>query len=414
MSKFSYTAKDGSGNTITGIVESKDRSSLAQILREKGVILISSKIVGDTAKKEEKKGKFGSRISYSIGGLFGVPLMEKVLFARHLSVMIAAGTPITKALNTLTKQTNNVKFKYVLTQVEMEVQKGVSLADSFVKFPKVFSDFFVNMIRVGEMGGNLEEVLNLLSDQMKKERDLISKVRGAMMYPSVIFVAMLIVAIMMMIFVLPNLTALFEDMNVDLPMTTQFVLSLSKFMQQHILITFSVLISFVFLVIFFIKTKIGKISLSWGFLNFPIFRGITRKINSARFARVLSSLIDAGVPIVQALQVTATVLENYYYKNSLKGMAEEVQKGNALNKLLLKYPRLYPGLVIQMTEVGEETGSLSKVLKRLSSFYEEEVNEFTKNISSIVEPILMLLIGGAVGFFAVSMIQPMYSIMSTI
>lgn len=413
MPKFTYTAKDGIGKTITGSIDVKDRSILAQVLREKGMILITSKIEGNSDQNVDlEKKKFNFNISF--GGFLGVPMMEKVLFSRHLSVMISAGTPITKALDTLAKQTANTQFKYIISKVVIDVQKGVGLADSFAKYPKVFSDFFVNMIRVGETTGKLDEVLILLSDQMKKERDLISKVRGAMLYPAVILTAMIGIAILMMIFVLPNLTRLFEDMNVELPATTQTVLNLSKFMQQHVAATFGIIFTAIFIVVMFIKTKRGKIVLGWLFLKMPIFKGMTQKVNAARFSRVLSSLIDAGVPIVQSLKITSTVLSNHYYKLSLANMAEEIQKGASLQSLLTNYPHLYPGLVAQMAEVGEETGTLSTVLKRLSSFYEDEVNEFTKNISSIIEPVLMLIIGAAVGFFAVSMIQPMYSIMSTV
>lgn len=410
MSKFIYTAKDGNGKTITGSIDVKDRSILAQVLREKGMILITSKIEG-LSGDEKQKNK--SSLNLSLGGLFGVPMMEKVLFSRHLSVMISAGTPITKALETLAKQTTNPTFKNILSQVVMDVQQGVGLADSFSKYPKVFDDFFVNMIKVGETTGKLDEVLMLLADQMKKERDLLSKVRGAMLYPSVIVTAMIGIAILMMIFVLPNLTKLFEDMNVELPATTQFVLNLSKFMQQNVIMTFGVIFAMVLIFLFAIKTKTGKFVLGWIFLKAPIFKGMTQKVNTARFARVLGSLIEAGVPIVQSLNITSTVLSNYYYKLSLKNMAAEIQKGASLQSLLAQYPNLYPGLVSQMAEVGEETGTLSEVLKRLSAFYEDEVNDFTKNISSIIEPILMLVIGGAVGFFAVSMVQPMYSIMSS-
>lgn len=406
MSKFIYTAKDGEGKTITGSIDVKDRSILAQVLREKGMILITSKIEG-LLVDEKKKDKS------SLGWLFGIPMMEKVLFSRHLSVMISAGTPITKALETLAKQTTNTTFKNILSQVVIDVQQGVGLADSFSKYPKVFDAFFVNMIKVGETTGKLDEVLMLLADQMKKERDLLSKVRGAMLYPAVILTAMIGIAILMMIFVLPNLTKLFKDMNVELPVTTQFVLNLSNFMQQNVIMTFGVIFAVVLIFLFAIKTKTGKFVLGWIFLKVPVFKGMTQKVNTARFARVLSSLIEAGVPIVQSLNITSTVLSNYFYKLSLKNMMTEIQKGASLQSLLVQYPNLYPGLVSQMVEVGEETGTLSEVLKRLSTFYEDEVNDFTKNISSIIEPILMLVIGGAVGFFAVSMIQPMYSIMSS-
>lgn len=409
MPKFNYTAKDGAGKNVSGVLDVKDRSILAQVLREKGLILITSKIDGSLL---ESKNKEKSSLNLFFGSIFGVSMLDKVLFARHLSVMISAGTPIVNALVTLEKQTANVKFQYIISKIAIDVQQGVGLAESFAKYPKVFDDFFVSMVKVGETTGKLDEVLMLLADQMKKERDLVSKVRGAMLYPSVILVAMVSIAILMMIFVLPNLTNLFEDMNVDLPATTQFILNLSKFMQQNMIVTFGIMFASVLVFLFAIRTKIGKIMLGWLFLKMPIFQGMTQKVNSARFARVLSSLIEAGVPIVESLKITATVLSNHYYKISLVNMAAEIQKGASLQSLLSYYPKLYPGLVSQMAEVGEATGTLSKVLQQLAVFYEEEVNEFTKNISSVIEPILMLIIGGAVGFFAVSMIQPMYSIMS--
>ena len=336
------------------------------------------------------------------------------MFTRHLAVMITAGLPLLKGLGILAKQTENPNFKKILNNLVDELKKGKNFADSLAKYPRVFNNFFVSMIRVGEKGGNLEEVLKILAQHIKREHYLRSKIRGAMFYPVIILVAMVGIITLMLIVVVPKLSAVFEEMNMELPLTTRMLIQISKFLTEYFYIG---IIAFIVLIVIlgkFFRSKQGKKVLSFIFLKTPMLGKITKKINCARFARSLSSLMESGVSIVESLKITSQVLDNVFYSNSLNKAANEVKKGKKIQESLEEYKNLYPVLVSQMVGVGEQTGQLSNIMKRLVDFYEEEVKNITENLTSIIEPILMIILGGAVAFFAISMIQPMYSMMGTL
>jgi len=405
MPTYNFSAKSISGEIKTGTMETESETELAHLLRDQGFILTSVQSLREPLKIRNRLVEF-------LPSFFYVPLAEKMIFARHLAVMIGAGLSITRALEALASQTKNKSFSKIITQVGQDVQKGQPLAESLNKYPKVFSELFVNMVKVGETGGGLEEVLKILSHQLEKEYELKSKVRSAMIYPAVIVVAMFIIGILMMTLVVPKLTQIFQEMNTDLPITTQFIIGLSNFLSQHWLLCIFIVIFTFFAFRFSLKTKQGKMIFDLILLKLPIFGDISKKINAARLARTLGSLIESSVPIVQGLQIVSGTMSNYYFRQSLSAAAEDVQKGNLLSKTIKAYSNLYPPTVNQMIEVGEETGTLGNILIKLADFYEEEVSNITKGMSAIIEPILMVVIGVAVGFFAISMIQPMYSVMS--
>ena len=413
MANFFYTAKSSSGEEKTGTREANNKSELARFLRQEEFFLISAKALGQS----DSLSSFNQKIPLSfwlINLIRPISLFDKMLFAKHLAVMVRAGLSLNQALEVLTKQTKNKRFAEIITDINKTIQTGVSLSDALARHSQVFSNIFVSMIRVGESGGKLEEVLELLATQMDKDNQLISKVRGAFVYPAIIIIAMIIVGVIMMIVVVPKLISTFEELKVDLPITTKIVIGISKFLTQHTIGGILLIFLFVAMVIRLFKTTYGKKSFDWITLRFPIFGPLIQKINSARLARTLSSLIESGVPIVKSLQVVSETLFNDYYVTSLKTTAIEIQKGQALSKLLSKYPSLYPPLITQMIEVGEKTGTLNNVLKELADFYEEDVSNITKNLAVIIEPLLMIIIGAIIGFFAVSMIQPIYSMMNNV
>ena len=332
------------------------------------------------------------------------------MFARHLGVMLSSGLSVPRALDVISNQTKSKKFKNILAKIGEDVKTGNTLADSLAK-AGVFDDLSVNMIRVGELGGSLEEVLVLLADQLEKEHNLISKVRGAMYYPSVIFVVMIGIGIAMMTFVVPQLTAVFADTQATLPASTKMIIDSSNFMAGHKLLVLFFIIFIVLFIIIFFKTKMGKRAAAFLSLKVPVIKNIVVKVNTARFARIYASLLRSGVPVAESLKIISETLTNRYYQDAFKKVGAEVQKGKPLHEELAAYPKLFPILIVQMVEVGEETGKTVDVLSDLARFYEEEIDQLTKNLSSIIEPVLMVIIGSAVGFFAISMIMPMYSIM---
>jgi len=407
MPSYIYIAKDKKGKNQTDHIIAANKHELAGILRNQGLVLISAEVVG-----VKKEAAYYLNIIKRLKELGTISLVEKMMFSRHLSVMINAGLSLNQALKILARQTKSPRFKKIISQVEISVSQGKSFSESLKKYPKVFNELYTNMIGVGEEGGNLSDVLNVLAEQMKKNHELISRVRGAMMYPLVIAIAMIGIGILMMIMVVPKLTEVFDELNVELPLSTRIIMFISSFLKDNILLGIIGLIIIFFIIKIAIRKKEVKRTLHKIYLYFPIFGSLIRKINSARLARTLSSLIESGVAITKSLEVVAGTLSNIHFQEALLNSAKEIQKGKKLSVSLSKYEHLYSPMVIQMIGVGEETGSLSGILKNLADFYEEEIDNVTKNMSSVLEPILMVVIGAAVGFFAISMIQPMYSMMS--
>jgi len=405
MPRYSYIAKSLDGRTHSDTLEAKNERELAKILRREGYILIKAK-----SEEEKYKKKFAISIS-----LFGkVKTVDKMMFARNLRVMVAAGVSLPKALKILAAQTQSKKFNRAILSTSEEIIKGKSFSVALSKHPTIFSELFVSMIKVGEEAGTLEEVLRVLTDQMEKEHGIKSKIKGAMIYPLVIILAMIIIGVLMMIMVIPKLAQVFADLKIELPVTTRTVIAAGIFLSKFwYLLPIAVLI-FLFLAKAFLKTKAGKLIVDTLVLKIPIIASIIKKTNTAYTARTLSSLITAGVPIVRSLRIVSRTLGNIYYKEALLKAAEQVEKGSKLAVALRQYEKIYPTLLIQMIEIGEETGETSHILGKLADFYEEEVANATKNLSAVIEPVLMLIVGAAVGFFAVSMIQPMYSMLDVL
>jgi len=405
MPKFIYTAKSYTGETKGGEIISKDEKGVVLQLKAEGFLPTSIKLLEekDTSIKVKFLDKFKN-----------VPLKEKMVFARNLSVMISSGLPISRALQNLTIQTENRTFRNILTNIQTDLQSGRTLSEGLAKYPAVFSELFVNMVRVGEAGGNLDEVLKIVAIQLEKEHDLLSKVRGAMIYPAVIISVMLMIGILMLTYVLPQMMGVFKDMNVELPKATQFIVSLSDLLKNNSALVLIGLVVVILGVKFLFSSSLGQKIWSYVVIRIPVINNIVIKVNCARFARIYSSLLKSGISVIDALKIVSNTLSNYFYKQAFIKGVEDIQKGVALSKILSSDRKIFPPLVYQIVEVGEETGKTESVLLQLAEFYEEEINQITKNMSSIIEPILMVIIGGAVGFFAIAMLQPMYSLMENI
>lgn len=403
--KIIYTAKSFSGETKGGEMEVKSERDLASQLRSDGFLL--------TSFKEIEEENDSVKISI-VDRFLGVPLKEKVIFARNLSVMISSGLSLPRAVNNIILQTQNVRLKTVLQEVQKDLQGGASFADSLAKFPAIFNELFVNMIRVGETSGNLEEVLNLLATHLEKEHKLISRIKGAMIYPAVIFLVMIAVGVIMLTYVLPTLIGVFKDMKVTLPMSTRIIIGISDVLKTHSVLVAILLFGSVVFIWLFSKTKSGKIAISFLTIHTPFIKNIVVKVNCARFARTYSSLLRSGVSVVEALKIISRTLSNYYYKKAVLEAMDQIKKGVSLSKVIESYPKVFPVLVGQMAEVGEETGKTEAVMMKLAEFYEDEIEQITKNLSSVIEPALMVVMGLAVGFFAVAMLQPMYGLMENI
>jgi type IV pilus assembly protein PilC len=406
MPKYIYTAKNYNGETKGGEAVAQDEKNLAQQLRGEGFLVTSISLVKEADTNSTRVKFFDSFQS--------VPLKEKMIFARNLSIMVASGLTVSRSVNNLAVQTENKTFKKILLDIYEEIQGGKALSEGLAKYPNVFGELFVNMVKVGETAGNLDEVLRIVAVQLDKEHELKSKVKGALIYPGVILTVMVIIGYIMLTFVLPKLLGVFKDMDAKLPAMTQMIVNLSDFLRNNGILTAIMFVSLILFLQWFLRRTAGKIALSWLSIKFPIFSPLVKQMNCARFARIYSSLLKSGVGSVEALKIISRTLTNYYYQQVLLNSIESIQKGVSLSKILSEHTDVFPIMVSQIVQVGEETGKTEVVLLQLAEFYEEEVDQITKNLSAIIEPLLMVVIGSAVGFFAVAMLTPMYSMMDNI
>lgn len=402
--KFKYKIQNKNSEIIEGVAESSDRFSLARELRDKGEVPISIE------EFKNKNNFFSMKKSF-----FGkVSLSEKIMFTNNLSGMLSAGLSLNRALVILKKQSTNPTFSDVLSGLEEEINKGNSLSDGMKKYPKVFSGLFIPMVHAGEESGGLPKTLIEVGSTLKKTYDLNKKVKGAMTYPTIIVFAMVVIACFMMVYVVPTLTKTFKDLGTELPGATKAIIWISDTLSNNTLPLLVGVIVIVIGIIFLFKLK--QVQRAWDrfILHIPVIGKIVKEVNTARTTRTLSSLLLAGVNISNSLSITEEVLQNTQYKDLIHNSISSIEKGMVLSSSFKENIFLYPVMVGEMVEVGEETGNLSKMLLDLANFYEAEVDSKTKDLSTIIEPVLMLLIGGAVGVFAVSMIMPMYTVMDNI
>ena len=403
MAKFKYTGEDQEGNQISRVVTASDRYAVYEIARKEGhKVSLVEESESFSLKKTfnlEKINYFLSRVSDD----------ELVMMTRNLGSMLNAGLTITRALSVMQRQTENSRLKRIITTIIDRINNGDQLNQALKDFPETFDDMYVAMIRAGEESGRLSEALQTLAVQMEKSASLKKRIKSAMIYPVIIICIMIIIGILMMIYVMPTLLNVFEKSNMELPASTKFFIALSNFINNYTLLTILGIIGFVSGVIYFLRTKIGKIVFSWTIVRLPVIGTIAKETNSARTARTLASLLDSGVDVVQSLEITSDVLQNVYYKEIIRQAKDSVEKGSPLSQTFVENKNLYPILVGEMILVGEETGKISGMLGELAIFYETEVDRKTKDLSTIIEPLLMVVIGGAVGFFALALISPIYS-----
>ncbi|PIP23018.1 MAG: hypothetical protein COZ91_02510 [Candidatus Nealsonbacteria bacterium CG_4_8_14_3_um_filter_39_7] len=401
--QYIYSAKNSSGGDVSGTEEAKDKGQLSRILKDKGFFLI----------KAEEKGAPKEKFALNIPFLNKVSLTEKLFFTRNLQFMISSGLSLPRAMSILIEQVKSPEFKKALADIEGQISKGNNFSDSLKKWPDIFPELFQSMIRAGEESGSLEESLKTLTIQMEKDYKLKAKVQGALVYPAVIVCAMLGIGILMLIMVVPTLASTFKDLGVDLPVTTKAIIWVSSFIVKQWLVSLIIVFVVIFSLRFISKTTQGKKFFDSVFLKVPVISSIVIKTNSAYTVRTLSSLIDSGIPILKAMGITSSVLDNVNFKLAMERAMEKVKKGEKISDSLASSEGVYPLVITQMIKVGEETGETSKILSKLAEFFEEEVDNITKNMAAIIEPVLMVVIGIAVGFFAISMIQPMYSMLGS-
>jgi len=403
MAQFAYKAFNRDGVSYEGESVATDTFALSRDLHAKGETLIIAIPVSVKKFSFKKILQFGT-----------VSEQEKVVFARSLGNMISAGLPLARSLSVLSRQARNPRLVSIIDGIAGEVREGKALNAALSTYPKVFSSLFVAMIRAGEESGNLAESLRILSDQMNQSYTLKKRLRGAMVYPAVIVTIMVLLGILMFFFVVPTLTETFSSLDVELPLSTRMIIGASNILTGYPLQLFSIVIILIGLGIMFIRSARGKRIADYMFVRIPIIKNIVKEANAARTTRTFSALLSSGVEIVRALEITYDVVGNSYFKEVIKESSVAIQKGRPISEVFARFEHLYPPLVAEMMSVGEETGKLSEMMVNLATYYEDEVSRKTKDLSTIVEPILMVVIGAGVGFFAFSVITPIYSIMDTL
>jgi len=395
---FTYQAEDHKGRQVTGLVEAGNESAALEILKEKNFRVYSLK----------KKSLF-----FRLGKLpffRRVSRKEIVSFSRRFAVLVASNITIVQALKIIVAQTDNARFRFELASVAQEVDGGVKLSDAMARCPEIFSVFFTSVVRSGESSGSLSEVLSYLADEMEKDYDMMGKIQGAMIYPLFVVALMIGVGILMMTTVVPNLTSVMVETGMELPISTRIVIGTSDFFQHY----------WIFLTIFLaaagvglsaaLKTPGGRSRFDRLLLDLPGFGALVNKIAIVRFARSLNILLTGGVPIAKALEITAEVVDNAVYRELISATIKEVEDGNPISSAM--NGSVMPPMVSQMIGIGEETGKLDLVLQSIISFYEREVANTTKNLTVLIEPVVMVVLGLGVGVMVSAIILPMYQMAS--
>lgn len=405
MAIYSYQGrKESTGEMVNGIREAGNHTQLGEDLLAEGILL---------TQFEMKKQKSAS-VSFLSIITDHVPLIEKVMFARYFALMLRAGLDVKQSLQALAEQTNSKSLKRAVLSVVQDIDKGRSLAESMQDYPMIFSALFVSFVQVGEATGKLQESLEILSEQLQKEYDLRRAVRGGLMYPAVILIALVAVAFAMLVFVVPRLAEVFEGFEVELPLATRVLIAIGSFFETYwwLVLILMALGAVGGVVLWRIKSVKDKFM--HAVLYMPVVGPVVQQVNLARFTRNLSSLLKSGISFVEGLDILGKNTPHASYATVLLGAKEHVKQGKLLSEYLAGFERLFPPLVVNVVKVGEETGALDEVLREIAKFYEAEVDQIMKNLTSIMEPILMVVIGLAVGALAVSVISPIYNLVNVI
>ncbi len=399
MPIFNYRVLNQIGKALEGAIEAPSIDSAASALTEKGLKIIEI---------EESRTLFKS--SSKLFSLFNkISKKDLVIFSRQLSVMVSATVPIIQALRGISKQTENETLKEIIEKIADDVDGGTRLSNALRRHD-IFDNFFVNMVASGESSGRLDEVLNYLADEVEKNYGLQAKIKGAMIYPIFIIVGLIAVGVAMMIFVIPNLTGMLQASGQELPLSTKMLINTSDiFRSYYIFLILGILILWGLIFIFIKKTDVGRQAVNFIKLKFPVFGKLWQNIYLVRFSGTLSSLLSAGVPLSESLRITAEVISNDQYKKLIDKTIDKVEDGYSIADEFSKSD-LFPSMLSQMLRVGEKTGKINVVLDKLASFYSREVENMVNNLTSLIEPMIMIIIGIAVGGMVAAIITPMYNL----
>ena len=339
---------------------------------------------------------------------------DRLLFTKHLATMMKAGIPISEALETLVDQSRNLYFRKVINQVFEDVKNGKNLATSFGKFPRIFDGFYISLIEVGESSGTLGENLEFLAKQLAKDYSLRKKVQAAFTYPAIVFISTIFLGGFLSLYILPKLVDFFKSFDIELPLSTKILIFFAELMKNYGIVIFAGI--FVLILLLRMISQTAKVKPIWHaiILKLPLMGKLSAYGQLARFCRNLGTLITSGVPITKSLEITANTLSNLHFKNDVISISKSLTKGKNIGETMRKGFPEFPPLVSRMISVGEKTGKLDETLLYLGDFFEDEVDDISKNLSTILEPALLIIIGLVVGFVAISIISPIYQLTGSI
>jgi len=405
MPVFAYTVRDQSGAVRQGKLEGENDQAVARKLREQGYQVQSLKKSRADKKAGAQKGGF------SFGRIKATDLS---VFCRQFSTMVDAGVSLVRCLNVLQEQSTNPKLKRIIADIQSEVEAGQTLSRAMQKYPRVFSNLFIGLVRAGEVGGVLEESLQRLSHFLEKDVELRRKVKSAMTYPTIVLLVAVAIVIGLVTFILPKFMQLFKDLGVkDFPALTTYLMNFSNFLTGYWYIAICIVIGFTVAFKMFTRTKFGRRLYDRFKLKVPVFGKLNHKVALARFSRTLGTLLVSGVPILQALETVAGTVDNEILSDAVLECRARIREGDRIGVPLQK-SKLFPPMVVQMISIGEESGALDQMLTKVAEFYEQEVDAMLDALTSIIEPVLIVLLGGMVGFIVLAMMLPLVSIIENL
>ncbi len=400
--KFKYTAKNKAGVPQQGIVEAYSTRSAQELLISHGLSVLRLKEIKEIPI-----------ISEIVRVWEGIKPKDFVIFSRQLATLIDSKVPLLTSIHSIANQTDNKFFAIKLNSIIVDIDGGSSLSGALAKHPDVFSKFYVNMVKAGESSGTLQKALNDLADNMEKNYELTAKLRGAMYYPAFILSAMIIVGFVMMSFVMPKLLVILEEAKVDLPIQTKVLIAVSNFLAQYWWAVALVAIAGFISLVYYIRTEDGRKEYDQWILKIPIIKQMLHNVYIARFSENLSTLIQSGLPITTSLLITSDVVGNNVYREIIREAAEEIKKGGGIAEVLNRY-EIIPQTVVQMIRVGEHTGRIDYALSKVTHFYMQETDRMVKSFSTLIEPVLMVILAVGVGILVSAVLLPIYQVATSI
>lgn len=397
---FNYQARTQKGEVRAGQIEASSKEAAVALLRERGLYVTF--LEGIIAPIYAKRIVLFERITRK----------DMALFSRQLAIMFKSKVPLIEALEVLSSQTKNIGFKEKIFKISEKVEAGTSFSEALALFPKIFSPFYIAMVKSGEVSGKLSEALNYLADHQEREHNLTAKAKGALIYPSLILLVILLVIVLLVVFVIPNLVSVFELGGHELPLATKAVIALADFSRSW---GWLVLLGAIVLMVFlgrYYSTEKGRAFFDKTFLRVPIFGPFLKMVYISRFAENISTLIAGGLPIAQSLEVVGDIIGNVSYKEAILTTRDEVRKGEMISSTLSRFPELFPPVFVQMALVGEKTGTMDSTLMNIVNFYQKEVDRTIDNITGILEPILIIFLGVVVGGIMLAILMPIYQTIS--